>query len=149
MNEQRHEARTTVRALCANTAELLGAFASHDEPRIAICTLDDGRYIQFWAKHNVAVAEVVSNTFLTPNGRWTWLQERDLIEAGWSAPDEESPNWHFVRRGPRAYWEVSRSTVHALTRVLGYGNEHALDPVLVTTFTARGRLRNYGASLQK
>lgn len=128
------EATTTLHALCSNIGELLAAFSTSPTAQVALCQFSDGRYVQFWAGSDVAIGEVVSNRFLDDDVRLSEDQERTLLDAGWTGPDEDSPNWHVVRRGERAHVAVACLTVDALTRVLGYGAAHANDEVRVKTF---------------
>ncbi len=135
------EAKTTVRALCTNISELLSAFSTSTVPQMAVCNFPGGRYVQFWASANSAIGEVVSNTFLDDEMRWSNDQELSLEAAGWCAPNDASPNWHIERRGDRAHVAVAVLTVRAIVDSLGYGTTHANDPVVVQTFASTTKPR--------
>jgi hypothetical protein len=125
-----------VRALCTNISELLAAFSTSPVPQMAVCQFDEDRYVQFWATAKTAISEVVSNQFLSEGSRWSVAQESSLVDAGWREPDDSSPNWHIVRCGPSAHVKVAELTVQAIVHILGYGESHANDAIMIKTFSS-------------
>jgi hypothetical protein len=123
-----NETRTTLRAFCANLADLIEAFARSTSPRGVLCEFNDGKFVQVWASLQGAVGEVVANEFLDASQRLTWFQERDLVSEGWSAPDSYSPNWHVARSGERAHVEITRLVHGAIRTIRGC---HESDDVIV------------------
>ncbi|MFC4071886.1 TY-Chap domain-containing protein [Actinoplanes subglobosus] len=104
-----------------------------DIPRFFVLEVDERRgiFAQFLRTETGIWAEIVSSQFLAPWHRLTPDQEGMLIEHGWLAPDEVSPNFHreFVITPPVKHLRgYAMLVLDTLMHVYGV---HESDPITI------------------
>jgi hypothetical protein len=86
---------TTLAGLEAGLEGLLSRLAFGPGRWVLIIEDDRGRYLQVLAYEDGSVlAEVVSNTYLSGDERWSEAEEERLVNLGWGVPEPpRRPNW--------------------------------------------------------
>jgi hypothetical protein len=130
----------TMATLTAGLDGLLRTLCAKPGRWILIVERNDHRQL-FWQalafEDGSLITEVVSNTYLEPDDRWTPEQEEVLASLGWEPPGPRRPNWISVEAttSPDIGVVVDRA-VATMTELFGL---READEVLVKMFSSPNR----------
>ena len=123
--------------MLANLPELLGAMMRERGRVLAVVDFPDFRYVQFWSENGLLIGEVISNKNLDVEAI-TAAQERQLQMAGWSEPDEFSPNYYFTISSIAQVPQMMKMVTNAVLNILEQGSTAELQTATIKTFSNAG-----------